>query len=454
MERARELAHGLLICPGRATITGMLIAAGRQFVDCSAAYRLFSRERINADKFSKVASACCLEQIPPEHMLVAHMDDTIMRKTGKKIPGTSWRRDPTGPPFRPNFVWAQRAIQLTLSLPSLDNSGASKAIPVSFVSAPSVKKPSSKASAEELAAFKLQQKKQNLSRQGLEALSSLRIQLDEQGATGRELFISVDGSYTNSTVIKGLPERITLIGRIRKDACFNYLPEETKTKGRNKVYGIQAPTPEEIRQSDTLKWEQISAFAAGKNHDFKVKVVRGLKWRKAGKDKLIQLMVIAPLAYKNKKGGKILYRQPAYLICTDNNLDPQKMLQAYLSRWEIEVNFRDQKTTIGCGDAQVRNVQSTTAVPQFVVAMHAFLQLANHLVMKNGQQMNLPVAKWQKEEFKIRQSADDLLNTFKAQLYCRGLHKSFSDFTHNQQELKKGKKLQENLINTMFYQRN
>jgi hypothetical protein len=45
-------------------------------------------------------------------MLIAHMDDTILKKTGKKISGTSWRRDPLGPPFQNNFIWGQRFLQI------------------------------------------------------------------------------------------------------------------------------------------------------------------------------------------------------------------------------------------------------------------------------------------------------------------------------------------------------
>jgi len=45
----------------------------------------------------------------------------------------------------------------------------------------------------------------------------LRARLDEQDASIRQLFLSVDGSYTNATILKGLPHSVTLIGRVRKD---------------------------------------------------------------------------------------------------------------------------------------------------------------------------------------------------------------------------------------------
>ena len=106
--RVKELAHGLLSCTGRATITGMLIAVGRQFMDWSAAYQVFWGSRMNTDKLFEVSMKVCLEQLSPGQIIVAHMDDTVLRKVGKTIHGTGWRRDPLGPAFHTNFIWAQR----------------------------------------------------------------------------------------------------------------------------------------------------------------------------------------------------------------------------------------------------------------------------------------------------------------------------------------------------------
>jgi len=52
-------------------------------------------------------------------------------------------------------------------------------------------------------------------------------------------------------------------------------------------------------------------------------------------------------------------RQPAFLICTDPEMSLEELLQDYLWRWGIEVNFRDEKTLLGTGEAQVRTVAST-----------------------------------------------------------------------------------------------
>jgi hypothetical protein len=49
----------------------------------------------------------------------------------------------------------------------------------------------------------------------------------------------------------------------------------------------------------------------------------------------------------------------------------------YLDRWEIEVNHRDEKTTLGVGQAQVWSRKSVARQPALVVAAYSALLLAS-----------------------------------------------------------------------------
>ena len=103
-ERARTLALSALTCLGRHTLSGLLCAAGQQFRDWSAAYRLFERERLDREALWRVPLNGVLETLPPASPVVALLDDTLIRKRGHRIAGTSWRRDPLGPHFADNFI--------------------------------------------------------------------------------------------------------------------------------------------------------------------------------------------------------------------------------------------------------------------------------------------------------------------------------------------------------------
>ena len=105
------MALSALVALGRRTITGMLCAGAEQFVDWSAAYRLFANERINKDALFAPVRNTVAQRLQPDEPMVVMMDDTLVRKRGRKIPGTGWKRDPLGPHFCTNFVWGQRTRQ-------------------------------------------------------------------------------------------------------------------------------------------------------------------------------------------------------------------------------------------------------------------------------------------------------------------------------------------------------
>jgi len=453
--RAREIAYGALTCLGRHTISGILTASGRQFVDWSAAYRLFGQDRIDIERLFDVVRQEVMEEIPQHSMIVAHMDDTLVKKTGRKVSGTAWRRDPLGPPFHTNFIWGQRFLQISMALPQQQGACQSRSIPVDFHHCPTVKKPGKKASPQQWAVYNQLKKQNNLSRQGSQRIEWMRQKMDQQGAIDKELYLSVDGGFTNATVLKALPKGVTLIGRIRKDTKLYTPADQTATVGRKKVYGQQLPTPEQIRQSKKYPWQQVEAWAAGKTHQFNVKVIRNVKWRVAGGRHNLQLVVIRPLGYRLSKKSPILYRKPAYLICTDANLEIEKLLQAYLWRWEIEVNFRDQKSLLGCGKAQVRSQQSVEKVPAFIAAMYAFLLIAAHKTYKDKQRVGvLPRPAWYRAKKEQRLTTSEILNLLRTQLWAKAIGSNFSGFVKQQHHIKAQKNYANTLSSALFYMRN
>ena len=423
-------------------------------MDWSSVYRLFSQQRIDPLVLFNIVRKHALQELKEHPRIVAHMDDTILKKTGRKIPGTSWRRDPLGPAFHTNFIWGQRFLQISLALPDQQGCCQSRAIPVDFHHCPTVKKPGKKSTEQDHAYYREQQKQLKLSRQGCERLDQLRSSLDDQGVGNKQLVVSVDGSYTNKEVLKNLPERTTLIGRIRKDTKLYVPPEEQPVKGRKRVYGQRLPTPEQIRQSDQYPWVQVKAWAAGKEHDFKVKVIRDILWRSAGEKHHLQLVVIKPLGYRLTKSSPILYREPAYLICTDPELNINELLQDYLWRWEIEVNIREEKTLLGCGQAQVRNPESVQSVPAFIAAMYALLLLATHRSLKSSNQKMLPRPKWYKKKQQKRHSTGDIINNFRAQLWSKAIGLNFSSFVNQELKSRSYKNGSNPFTSAVFYVRN
>ena len=238
------------------------------------------------------------------------------------------------------------------------------------------------------------------------------------------MVVGVEGSYCNETVIKGLPERTTLIGRIRKDAKLFHLPrdEDQPAVGAKRKYGRKAPTPEQLLQDSTVPWQEVSAFAAGKTHTFRVKTLSPVLWTKAGADRPLRLVVIAPVGYRLRKGSKLLYRRPAFLICTDPDMPLEKILQYYIWRWDIEVNHRDEKQIIGVGQAQLRSEKSVNRHPTFAVASYSMLLLAAARAYGlNATEGTLPPPKWRNQENKQRISTQKLIQQLRSEVWSCAL---------------------------------
>ncbi|WP_124245567.1 hypothetical protein [Cyclonatronum proteinivorum] len=102
----------------------------------------------------------------------------------------------------------------------------------------------------------------------------------------------------------------------------------------------------------------------------------------------------------------------------------------YVWRWEIEVNFREQKTLMGCGQAQVRNQHSAEGVPKFVTAVYSLLLLAaEHCSRQNDPPVQmLQRAKWYPEKENSRWTTGDICNRFRAEYYSKAIGVSFDGF--------------------------
>jgi len=434
VDRLGRLALGLLECTGKHTITGMLSASGREQHDWSADYRVFSRGRFDVNDMFGLVRDRLVERLPAGERVVTALDDTKLHKSGTKIPGVSYQRDPMSPPFHTNFIRAQRFAQLSLVTPlDVSQPSAARCFPVDFRHVPPAARPSAKASDKELAEFKLKQKEQNLSLAGARIIQQFRAALDSRAAAERRLVVCVDNSYTNQTVLKNLPERTTLIGRIRKDAKFFSLPSTHSGPGRPRLYGDRLPTPEQLRQDDSIPWQKARVWASGKYHHCQFKSIAPVFWKKSGLAQPLRLIVIRPLGYRLTSKSRLLYRQPAFLVCTDLDLPLETVIQDYFRRWDIEVNHRDEKQLIGVGQAQVRSPRSVELVPAFAVATYSMLLLASGQCRGFATtEPVFPVPKWRRKAVAQQQrlTTGQILTDFRRSSSPDRPHATLPNFDH------------------------
>jgi len=369
--RAIEHAIALPCVFGRRTISRTISALGRSDRDWSGDYKMFSRCKWESERLFDPVIDEYLERYP-KMPVVAAIDDTKIRKTGKKIESARWQRDPLSPPFHLNFIYGLRFLQASLLFPHYrEGDYPSRGIPVRFQEAPPLKKPGKRASQQDHQQYRELKKTQNLSMQALEMMRNLRASIDQRGGSDRSLLWVGDGSFCNKTMYRARLDRIHLITRCRKDArlCFP-APDGSRRKYDEHVF-----TPEQVRKNDNA-WSWLRVYVGGKWRRVRYKEVNGVLWKRGAGQRPLRLIVIAPVPYKLSKNSRINYRRPAYFLSTDLDTPSKLLVLACFDRWQIEVNNRDEKDLLGVGQAQVRNEHSVPRHPALAVASYSLLLLA------------------------------------------------------------------------------
>ena len=374
-KRALRQSIGGLVCFGRRTISRIIWTNGGQNRSWASEYFLHSRCQWDPQKlFSPI-----LQQALPwcsGNYVGAAVDDTRLHKTGRMIQQAFFQRDPLSPPFHTNLMLGLRFLQVSLLVPLHKcSSVGTRALPIRFQEASRVKKPGRKGSAEEWKQYRIASRLHNLSRQFVTMATELRHTLDHSEAAFKTLLLAVDASFCNRTVFALVLKGLEIIARARKDAvlCFR------APIGSRRFYDVHKFTPEQVRKDESIPWKETKIFYGGKRRRVRYKLLSNLFWQGGARKRTLRLLVVAPTPYRKRKSSRLYYRQPAYLLTTDLKGHAHTLLQIYFDRWQIEVNHREEKDTLGIGQAQLWNPFSVPKQPVLAVASYSALLLASLL---------------------------------------------------------------------------
>jgi len=434
--RAVCQAVGGLLCLGRHTLSRIIWTNGGQNRNWRADYFLFSRCKWEVAALFAPILQRALAYCPGRYIGVA-MDDTRLRKTGLCIQQAFVQRDPLSPKYHVNFMLGLRFLQASLLVPLFRFAKVgTRAIPIAFeevsvikrprrkrprktagkknqaakckrkgkpknakpVPQPEVKDPalekndasSNEASSKQTASkegsskkdeaaekewkqYRAAKKIHNLSTHFVQLMGRLRTAFDAAGASHKILLLALDNSFCNRTVFRTVVKGVELIARARKNAVLCRRAEE----GSRRFYDTQKFTPEQVRLDESRAWQATRIFYGGKWRKVEYKQVAGIYWQGGALQRPLRLLVVRPTRYRKKNSGRYYYRQPAYLLTTVVNGTVRQLLQIYFDRWQIEVNHREEKDTLGVGQAQLRNFISVPKQPAFVVATYSALLLAS-----------------------------------------------------------------------------
>ena len=371
--RGVRQALGSLTCLGRRCLTRIIWTNGGQNRSWSAEYFLHSRCQWEPQTLFRPILQRALAYCPQRLVGVA-IDDTRLRKTGRAIPQAFYQRDPLSPPFHLNLMLGLRFLQASLLVPLHRNAPVgTRALPIRFQEVSRIKRPGKKATEEMRKQYREAAKQKNLSRSFVDMGKQLRQELDQAGGRDKVLVLAGDGSFCNRTCFGEIPERSVLLVRARRDARLCFRAAETSRR----FYAIEKFTPEQVRKDESRAFKTSRIFYGGKRRKIRYKEINGVYWQRGAGQRPLRLIVIAPTPYRKRKSRKLYYRDPAYLLTTDLRSSLKQLLQIYFDRWQIEVNHREEKDTLGVGQAQLWNVTAVPKQPVLAVASYSALLLAS-----------------------------------------------------------------------------
>ena len=243
----QALVGGFLTQPGQRTVTGMLVGArlaGRRHHDL--AYRFFATARWSADQVGLVLLDLIIATLVPAGApIVLATDDTLWRRTGRKLHGAAWHHDGAGP-GRHRPAWGHRwvVVGAIVHLPFLDRAVCLPILARLWI--PGEPDPTPLVLAREL-------------------LDLVIAHLGDQ-----PMHLVGDAAYIGKP-LRGLPTQVTVTARLRADAAlYTPAPPRTGRAGRPRVKGDRLPELVVIAAMTRYQWIPVRVRCYAKTLDREV----------------------------------------------------------------------------------------------------------------------------------------------------------------------------------------
>lgn len=329
-ERVKLLVVGALLVPGQRTVASVLRVMGHgDDVHFQNYHRVLNRDRWASRTLSKILLRLLVDAfVAKEAPVIVGIDEHIERRRGAKIAAKGIYRDPVRS-SKQFFVktsglrWI--SMQLLAPIPWAQRVWA---LPFLTVLAPS-----------ERYHQKRKMRHKTISDWGRQMLLQLRRWLPD-----RTIVAVADSAYAVLDLLgrcQRLARPIIVVTRLRLDAAlYDPPPERTKgTKGRPRKKGKRQPTLQ-ARVTDTQTvWQQVTVrWYGGIERTIEVATGTAL-WYHGG-------MPTVPLRWVliRDPEGKF---DPQALLCTDQDIAPQQIIEWFVWRWQLEVTFHEARAHLG-----------------------------------------------------------------------------------------------------------
>jgi len=338
------LALGWVFQVGRKTTAGIVRGAGSLAKKHYASYsRFFNTKSWRPEAFWKIVFKTVREVIEEKQLIVA-VDDTCVAKSGRKIAATGWFLESNGAYYQnATYVWGQSWVVLSVVAHNPFGFEKTWSFPIGmrlFVPKKDCPEGTYKTKLE-------------LAHEMLAA----RARWSE-----RRIIAVADRLYAGGPFLAGLPEKVDVIVRMKRNAKLFDLPGVNSGVGRPRKKGERLPSPVEMAE-DKEGWRTKKVRLYGEEKEIRIKTRLALWYYVTGP----------------RVGKVVIMKEPeakrwAVFYSTDSQLEDKEIIQLYSRRWALEITFRDAKQYGGFKDAQCQKKEAVKRQGIFNLGLMSLVQ--------------------------------------------------------------------------------
>jgi hypothetical protein len=343
------LSCAWILCSGRRSLTRIIQSAQlTELKHYCSFHRFFSQARWNLDDLGR----CVFQLLLPfcEEILVAAVDDTLARKSGRHIWGAGMHHDPLrSTQKRPFFTFGHNFVVFSLQV-------ALPFAPHKYWAFPILVRMYRKRHTNQRApgqGGKLERKQTGQARakqyRTRPELALEMIQIVAHWIPQRTLRVLGDSEYAGQSISRHLPANAKLISRMNMKAALYEPAAKTTKRGRRRKKGSRLLSPLEMAQGPKTNWIKTTVTLYGKQVKLWYQTVDALWYPSAGQQLLRIVLVRDP-------SGR---RHDDCFFSLDLTLTATQILELFSRRWPLEVCFRDVKQFLGFEDPQNRVAKAT-----------------------------------------------------------------------------------------------
>src|SRR3954447_7497872 len=320
------LVCGALLAPGRRTVAAALRVMGLGEAAGFAVYhRVLSQGHWSSRALAHRLLLLLVAAFVPDGPVVMGVDDSIERRWGARIAAKGIYRDPVRS-SRGHFVKASglRWLSVMLLAP-VPWAGCIWGLPFLTVLAPS-----------ERYAAKQDKRHKKLTDWGRQALLQVARWLP-----GRRVIAVADSSFSAIALLRDLAPHLTVVTRLRLDACLCEPPppRRPRQRGRSAVTGARLPSLAECLRRRCTPWRRVSIKGWYGRSTRRLDIASGTAlWHHPGRRVAIRWVLV-----RDPSGEK----EPQAFLCTDPKADAADILRWFVRRWRTETTFEEARRHLG-----------------------------------------------------------------------------------------------------------